>query len=123
MNPLLTFLDAWRRYDLASVRSVLGEACVMIEAQGTMLRGRDAVEQWITDWFDRGGVVHDWQITDQTEAEDVLTAQWVVNVTWQGMKARIDGRTVAHLKDGAITYLRDYTTSTPLGDWDGTWAD
>ncbi|MCV2394070.1 nuclear transport factor 2 family protein [Actinotalea sp. M2MS4P-6] len=122
MNALHVYLDGWRRNDVAAAVGVLTEACVLVDSSGTVLRGRDAVAEWMSGWFAGGGVVHDWQITDESVADGVITAQWVVHATIQGVEARVEGRTVAHLRDGAISYLRDYTTSTPLGDWDGTWA-
>jgi hypothetical protein len=37
------------------------------------------------------------------------------------VEAQIEGRSVARLRDGVITYLREYATSGPLDDWDTTW--
>lgn len=121
MTTLHAYLESWRRRDPAAARALLDEGCVVVEAQGTVLRGPDAVADQMAAWFAAGGVVHAWQVTDETTAGDVLTAQWVLDCTWQGVRARIEGRTVAHLRDGRISYLRDYATAGPLGDWDGTW--
>ncbi len=123
MNPLHAYLDAWRRHDTVAAAGALTEACVVVNVHGAMLRGRDAVTTWMTSWLADGGVVHEWQVTDELVADGVITAQWRADVTWQGARVQIEGRTVAHLRDGAISYLRDYTTGDPLGDWDGTWAD
>ncbi len=122
MNPLRAYFDGWRRHDAVAAAAVLSEGCVLVDSSGTVLRGRDAVREWMAGWFAGGGVVHEWQITDESVAGGVITAQWVVQATVQGVEARVEGRTVAHLRDGAISYLRDYATATPLGDWDGTWA-
>jgi ketosteroid isomerase-like protein len=121
VNPLHGYLEAWRLADPSAVRDVLDDGCVVVDYQGAVLRGPDAVARSMAAWFGAGGVVHAWRVTEETGAEDVLTAQWVLTCTWQGVEAQIEGRSVARLRDGVITYLREYATSGPLDDWDTTW--
>jgi ketosteroid isomerase-like protein len=122
-NPLLAYVDAWRRHDVDGVLAVLDEQCVVVEPQGAVMRGHEGVAQWLRGWLSAGGVVHEWTLTDVTVGEDVVTATWLLSCTWQGIEAEIVGRTVAHVRGGRITYLREYVESGPLGDWDGTWQD
>lgn len=121
MNPLRAYLDAWLCRDVSAARAVLDDGCVVVDSHGVVLRGADAVVDWLRGWIRAGGVVHAVDIAEESESNGVITAQWALEVTWQGVRAQVEGRSVAHVRDGLITYLREYTTTGPLGDWDGTW--
>ncbi|WP_304605053.1 nuclear transport factor 2 family protein [Actinotalea lenta] len=121
MNPLRAYLESWHRQDIDGACEVLDDGCVVVDSHGTVLRGPAAVAEWMSAWVSAGGVVHDLAVTEETEGDGVVTAQWVLQVTWQGVEATVEGRSVAHVREDRITYLRDYATTGPLGDWDGTW--
>ena len=120
MTLLSTYLEAWGRGDVDGVLATLADGCVVVDQDGALLRGREHVASVMWQWLDDGWVVHRLEVSDETSDQDVLTAQWTAEVTWHGVRATVEGRSVAHVRDGAISYLRGYTRE-PLGDWDGTW--
>lgn len=122
LTPLERYVDGWRRGDADGVVAPLDEACVMVEPQGTVLRGRAAVRAWVGTWLTTGRV-ESWTMTEVSQSAGVITAKWDVVCQWQGARVELAGRTVAHVRDGRITYLREYASTGPLGDWDGTWRE
>ncbi|KAB8163449.1 nuclear transport factor 2 family protein [Streptomyces sp. 3MP-14] len=90
-------------------------------AWGPVYHGRDTVRRWAQKWFADGGVVHRWAVTDHFVAGDREVAQWTFECTWQGDRTAFDGATVARVADGRVVELREYQTTAPLYDWQGTW--
>jgi ketosteroid isomerase-like protein len=121
MDLLGAYVDGWRRHDIAAVLATLADDCVVIEAYGPTYRGKDRVEQWMTQWFAAGGSVDRWELTSQASAGNTLVAEWHFECTWLGKQGAFDGSTVARVTAGRISYLREYATTDQLYDWTGTW--
>lgn len=122
MNPLETYIDGWRRHDIAAVLETLAQDCLIIESYGPIYRGRARVEQWMTTWLATGSV-DAWEIISSGAANDLLIAEWVFSCTSGGDAATFDGATIARLQNGKIAYLREYATTGELYDWTGTWRE
>lgn len=44
------YVDRWTRQDVGKVLAPLSADPVIVECDGTMFSGRDAVNRWFTDW-------------------------------------------------------------------------
>lgn len=121
MTALLEYIDAWASNDVDRITASVATDCVITECYGPIYRGRDRVRQWATTWFQAGGVVHRWAVTDHFVAGEREAAQWQFECTWGGNRTAFDGATVAHSANGLIVQLREYQTSAPLYEWHGTW--
>ncbi|GAB3650132.1 nuclear transport factor 2 family protein [Glycomyces tarimensis] len=121
MTALTEYIDAWKANDVDRITHAVIEDCVVTECNGPVYRGRDTVRKWAETWLGAGGVVHRWDITDHIATDDRETAEWVFECTWESVRHTFDGATVARSADGLIVVLREYETSAPLYDWNGTW--
>lgn len=96
---------------------------MVIESYGPVYRGKARVEQWMNAWFAAGGTVDAWTITSTAATSDTRITEWHFECTWKGEPGAFDGSTIARLRDGRISYLREYATTAPLYNWTGTWRD
>ncbi|WP_062216568.1 nuclear transport factor 2 family protein [Streptomyces sp. NBRC 109706] len=122
-SPLRAYIDGWRRHDVAAVLGELTDDCVVVECYGPVYRGLPRVEQWMRAWLAAGGTVDGWEITSEGVAGELVVAEWRFSCTWQGSAASFEGATVARLRGGRISRLREYETSAPLYDWTGSWRE
>jgi hypothetical protein len=118
---LETYIDGWRRADRGQILSVLAPDCVVIECYGPVYRGIPTVGAWVEAWFARGCTVDDWQITSLQEGGNGGAAEWRFAYTEGDETSVINGATVFRVEDHRMTYLREYQTTAPLYDWQGTW--
>ncbi|MBO0813127.1 MAG: nuclear transport factor 2 family protein [Microlunatus sp.] len=121
MTPLQRYIDAWVGNDAAAIADAVFEDCVIIECYGPVYRGRGRVRQWAQAWFDAGGVVHSWAVTDHFATGDREAAQWRFECTWQGTRDAFEGSTIATVRGDLIASLREYRTTAALYEWSGTW--
>lgn len=68
-----------------------------------------------------GGLVHRWAVTDHFHTGDREAAQWVFEYAWEQKRITFEGATVSQSKDGVVLELREYQTTAPLYEWNGTW--
>lgn len=121
MSALTNYMEAWVANDADLIAGAVTENCVVTECYGPVYRGRDRVSQWAREWFAAGGIVHRWEITDHFVSEDREAVQWRFECTWDGKRSEFEGATIARVSEGLILELREYETSAPLYDWQGTW--
>lgn len=121
MTPLERYVTAWLSGDPDRIAETVAAACIVTECYGPVYRGRETVRRWAQTWFGAGGVVHRWNIWDRFGTADREAAQWTFECTWQGRRSSFDGATVIRVQDGLVVELREYQTSAPLYEWNGTW--
>ncbi|MFC7622132.1 nuclear transport factor 2 family protein [Microlunatus sp. GCM10028923] len=121
MSALDAYVDAWIAADVDGIAAVAAEDCVITECYGPVYRGRDWVRRWAETWFGAGGIVHRWDVNDRFGTADREVAEWTFECTWAGERAVFDGASVARVSGGLIVELREYQTTAPLYDWQGTW--
>lgn len=121
MTALTEYMEAWVAGDPARIAGAVEEGCVVTECYGPVYRGRDRVREWADAWFSAGGLVHAWILTDHFSGQDREAAQWVFECTWKGERGTFEGATIARYDHGLISELREYETSAPLYDWEGSW--
>jgi hypothetical protein len=71
-------------------------------------------------WFGEGNRVERWEITSFLMADDAGVFEWRFSCTWRGKPVEFDGASVAHFRSGKISRLREYCTTAPLYEWEGT---
>ena len=113
------YIAGWRTHDLAAILATLTLDCVVIESFGPIYRGHDWVARWVSTWLAEDGRVIDWTVRDLRSAPDHEAAEWTFHYTWRGEENSFDGATIATLRDGRISYLREYATTAALYDWRG----
>ena len=121
MMQLERYIAAWRAHDVAAILATLAPDCVVIESFGPIYRGHDCVAQWVSTWLAEDGCVIDWTIRDLRTSGEGETAEWAFHYRWRGEEKRFDGATIATLRDGKLSYLREYATTAALYDWRGEW--
>lgn len=121
MSALTDCIDAWVANDVGRIVRAVAPECVVIECDGPVYRGRDTVGRRARTWFEAGGIVHRWTITDHIATGDREAAEWVFECTWEGGRRIFDGASVARSADGLIRDPREHQTSAPLYDWQGAW--
>jgi ketosteroid isomerase-like protein len=123
VTALTTYVEAWIANDVDRITEAVTEDCVVIESYGPVYRGRDRVREWAQKWFAAGGVVHRWDVVDQFSADHREVAEWIFECTFAGDRSTFEGATIATVRDGLISELREYQTTASLYDWQGTWPD
>ena len=119
LTLLEQYTAGWRAHDAAAILATLTPDCVVIESFGPIYRGHDWVAQWISTWLAEDGRVIEWIIRDLRSSPDEETAEWTFHYTWRGEEKTFDGATIATVRDGKISYLREYATTAALYDWQG----
>jgi len=120
-NLIRSYVEGWREGDAAKILGAVAPDCVVIESHGPIYRGKETISQWIETWFGAGGVVHSWEIRSLEIAGTAGFFEWSFACSWQGKRYEFEGASVIRFAEGGISYLREYTTTAPLYDWDGTW--
>jgi hypothetical protein len=121
MSVLTRYVEAWVANDVDKIAESVAESCVITECYGPVYHGRARVREWATAWFQAGGIVHAWTITDHLRADGRESAQWVFECTFGGTRSSFEGCTISSSADGLITSLREYQTTVELYDWTGSW--
>ena len=121
MTPLLEYIDAWVANDAERIAAAVAPESVVIECYGPVYRGRERVREWASAWFTAGGIVHRWTVVDHFIADDREAAQWVFECTWEGNRSSFDGATISSCANGLVVELREFQTTAPLYEWNGTW--
>lgn len=121
MTALTEYMGAWVTGDPAKIAQRVSSNCVITECYGPVYRGRTRVQEWARTWFDAGGIVHDWTLTDHFSTPEREAAQWIFECTWKGERGTFEGATISRHEHGLIHDLREYETSAPLYDWTGSW--
>lgn len=121
MSVLMRYIESWVANDVNKIAESVAESCIITECCGPVYRGRARVREWATAWFQAGGIVHAWTITDRFQADGRESAQWVFEFTSDGTRSSLEGCTISSSVDGLITSLREYQTTAELYDWTGSW--
>ena len=121
MTPLLEYIEAWAANDAARIVAAVAPDCVVTECYGPVYQGREKVRLWAMEWFKAGGIVHRWTVTDHFIVDDREAAQWEFECTWQGERSSFEGASLSRNEGALILELREYQTSAPLYEWNGTW--
>lgn len=120
MTPLLSYIEAWITHDVDRIAAAVAEDWTVTECYGPVYRGRDIVRRWASAWFESGGIVHRWTVTDHFAAGDREVAQWVFECTWQGDRSSFEGATVCRDAGDLILELREYQTTASRYEWGAT---
>ncbi|MGH2574019.1 MAG: hypothetical protein ACRDGU_11185 [Actinomycetota bacterium] len=54
-------------------------------------------------------------------ADEAAIFEWLFACTWRGKPVEFEGASIAHFRDRKISRLREYSTTAPLYEWEGTW--
>ena len=120
-NLIRSYVEGWRKGDVAKILGAAAADCVVTEAHGPTYRGTDRIKQWVETWFGAGGVVHVWEIDSLTTTGEAGFFEWSFACTWQGERYEFEGVSVIRFEEDGISYIREYMTTAPLYDWSGTW--
>jgi hypothetical protein len=115
-----TYVAGWLEHDPAQVLSTLDHDCLIIESYGPMYRGTIRVAQWLDAWFGEGNRVDRWEITSVLVGEGGFAAEWRFACTWRGQASEFEGVSLVRLKGDRIAYMREYATTAPIYEWEGT---
>lgn len=106
---------------MAAILATLTPDCVVIESFGPIYCGHDWVARWVSTWLAEDGHVIDWTVRDLRSSPESETAEWMFHYTWRGEEKSFEGATIATLRDGKLSNLREYATTAALYDWRGEW--
>jgi ketosteroid isomerase-like protein len=115
------YVEGWCEGDAAKILDAVAPDCVVIESHGPTYRGKERIAQWLEAWFGAGGKVHRWEITSLELLGEAGCFEWSFACTWTGKRYDFEGASIIRFEDGKIAYLREYTTTAPLYDWEGSW--
>jgi ketosteroid isomerase-like protein len=105
---LQRFIDGWVSADEGAILSTLTDDCRIIESHGPAYQGKEMVRQWIADWHSRGNHIEKWVITSFHKSGDWTIFEWVFVYKSKTTGEAFEGITLAKIKDGKISYLREY---------------
>ena len=102
-----TYVDAWATQNLDRFLSTLADGVMVIECDGSAVRGLDEARAWFESWHTEpiGGRVARWKIgrflcDESTEAE--------FGCTCYGAEAAFHGASVVVFEDGRIARVHEY---------------
>ncbi|MBZ6384184.1 MAG: nuclear transport factor 2 family protein [Sphingomonas sanguinis] len=121
MSLLEQYIAGWRAHDVAAILATLTPDCVVIESFGPIYCGHDWVARWVSTWLAEDGHVIDWTVRDLRSSPESETAEWTFHYTWRGEEKSFEGATIATLRDGKLSNLREYATTAALYNWRGEW--
>lgn len=102
------YIEGWKSGNEAEILDVFAEDCLVIESHGPTYRGKEIIKKWIADWFGRGNVVEKWVITSFHTCGDTIFCEWVFAYKGKKVREAFEGVTIAKLKNGKISDLREY---------------
>ncbi|MGA9760883.1 MAG: nuclear transport factor 2 family protein [Gaiellaceae bacterium] len=115
------YVEGWRQGDAAMILAAVTENCVVTESHGPTYRGRDQIARWVDTWFGAGGEVLVWEIRSLELADGAAFFEWSFACRWLGERYDFEGASVARFEESLISYIREYATTAPLYDWEGSW--
>jgi ketosteroid isomerase-like protein len=116
------YVDGWRTGDAAKILATVSEDCVITESHGPTYRGSNQISRWIDAWFGAGGEVLGWEIRLLEAAGEVAFFEWSFACRWLGERYEFEGASVVRFRDEKIAFVREYATTAPLYDWEGSWS-
>ena len=116
-----SYVEGWREGDADKILGAVAPDCVVIESHGPTYRGKERIAQWVDTWFAAGGEVLRWEIRSLEVLGEAGFFEWSFACTWQGERYEFEGASVIRFEEDGIAYLREYASTAPLYDWDGTW--
>jgi hypothetical protein len=102
------YVDGWKEGDEKKILNTLADDCIIIESHGPTYRGKESVKQWIADWHGRGNTVEKWVITSCYICKNVIVFEWVFAYKGKKIREAFGGVTLAKVKNGKISDLREY---------------
>jgi ketosteroid isomerase-like protein len=105
------FVDGWKKGLADEILDALSDDCIIIESHGPTYRGKESVKRWIADWFGEGNVVEKWVIKSFHTCHDCVVFEWVFAYHGKDIREAFEGITIAKVKDGRITDLREYRST------------
>jgi hypothetical protein len=102
------YLDGWINGDETEVLSVLTDDCLIVESHGPTYRGKEMVRHWMADWYSQGNRIERWVITSSHKSEDWIVFEWVFVYKSKKLGEAFEGVTLAKIKEGKISQLREY---------------
>lgn len=102
------YIDGWKNGNEAEILDVLSDDCIIIESHGPTYRGKEIVKKWISDWFGKGNVIEKWKLTSFHTCDDMLFCEWVFIYKGKKIRESFLGMTIAKIKKGKISDLREY---------------
>jgi ketosteroid isomerase-like protein len=115
------YVEGWCEGDAAKILEAVVPSCVVIESHGPTYRGKDRIAQWVETWFEAGGRVERWEITSLEVLGEAGFFEWSFACRWQEKRYDFEGASVIRFEDDKIAYIREYTTTAPLYEWEGVW--
>ena len=102
------YMDGWKSGSEKKILEALAEDCLIIESHGPTYRGKEIIKQWIADWLGQGNVIEKWKITSFHACSNTVFCEWIFAYKGKKIREAFEGITIAKLKNGKITDLREY---------------
>lgn len=102
------YIDGWKKGSEAEILDVFNEDCIVIESHGPTYRGKEIIKKWIADWHKQGNVVEKWEIKSFYTCGDMVICEWVFAYKGKKIREVFEGITIAKLKNGKVSDLREY---------------
>lgn len=119
-KPLIvTYVEGWKLGDREKILSTLDPACVIIESYGPTYRGKEMIGRWIDSWFAPGNIVNRWDITSFSITDEVCFFEWFFEYMYAGNRSDFEGASLARVRQGKISFLREYAMTAPRYEWQG----
>lgn len=107
-----TYVDSWKEYDSAKLRSILDSDCVLIESDGEIFRGAEKIcrelEKRIAGAYGPWQISR-WDITTLVVSDDLCFLEW----SFAGLHS-FEGASIVRYKNDKIGHVREYCTTKPL---------
>jgi hypothetical protein len=94
---------------------------VITESHGPTYRGKDQIERWVDTRFGAGGTVLLWEIRSLEVTGEAVFFEWSFVCSWLGERHEFEGASVVRFDESLISSIREYATTAPLYDWEGSW--
>lgn len=121
MSALTDYIDAWKSNDPERIVATVTADAVVAESYGPVYHGRDRIRQWADAWLGGGSRVRDWVVTNEFATGDTIVAEWRFDYRDHDDDRSFEGATIATVRDGKISALREYATTADLYPWEGEW--
>ncbi|HLW01892.1 MAG TPA: nuclear transport factor 2 family protein [Ktedonobacterales bacterium] len=106
-----TYIEGWKEYNSAKVRSILDPACILIESDGETFRGAETIchelDKRVAGEYGPWQIQR-WDITSLAVDGEVCFVEW----DFEGRRG-FEGASLVRFKDGKMSYLREYCTTRP----------
>jgi hypothetical protein len=113
-NLIKRYVEGWKRGSGEIILDTVTPDCIIVESDGSVYRGSQAIAHWIKNWKQERNMVAVWDIAAYYEMSDTAFFEWTFACVAKGRHYQFNGMSIVKFEKDKISYLREYKTTKSL---------